>query len=239
MKVALIGYGKMGHELEKQLLDRGHCIDLIIDRDNASDLTAENLKRVDVAIEFSTPSSAFNNIIKCLENKTPIVCGTTAWLDRYEEVVEVAGENKTPFFYASNFSIGVNLFFKLSRSLAEMMDRFSQYDVTLNEVHHTQKLDAPSGTAVTLAQGIIENIARKDGWHLGTTTAPNELEISAQRRSTVVGQHTIIWESPHDMITIDHNAKSRAGFALGAVMAAEFLVTKKEGVYGMEDLLGQ
>lgn len=237
MNVALIGYGKMGHELEKQLQDRGHCIELIIDRDNAADLTAENLKTIDVAIEFSTPSSAFDNIVKCLKSGTPIVCGTTAWLDRYKEVVDVSDAHKIPFFYASNFSIGVNLFFKLSRSLAEMMDRFGQYDVTLNEVHHTQKLDAPSGTAVTLAQGIIENVARKESWHLGTTTLREQLEVTAQRRSTVVGQHTIVWESPHDSITIDHNAKSRAGFALGAIMAAEFLVTKSEGVYGMDDLL--
>lgn len=238
MNVALIGYGKMGHELEKQLLDRGHCIELIVDRDNAADLTAENLKQIDVAIEFSTPDSAFGNIIKCLKAGTPIVCGTTAWLDQYQEVVEVSQINKTPFFYASNFSIGVNLFFKLNRSLAAMMDRFGQYDVTLNEVHHTQKLDAPSGTAVTLADGIIDNVARKESWHLGTTTDHNKLEITAQRRSTVVGEHTVVWESPHDMITIEHNAKSRAGFALGAIMAAEFLVTKSEGVYGMEDLLG-
>lgn len=237
MKVALIGYGKMGHEIERILIARGHTIPLIIDINNAADMTPENLGACDVAIEFTTPTTAYANIIKCLEAGVPVVCGTTAWLDRFDEVVRRCEEQKGAFFYASNYSIGVNIFAHINKELARLMNRFGEYDVTLNEVHHTQKKDAPSGTAVTLAEGILEECDRKKSWHLGTTTQAGELEITAQRRAMVPGIHTIVWESDADVITIDHNAKNRSGFASGAVLAAEFLCGKV-GVYQMSDLLG-
>lgn len=237
MKVAIIGYGKMGHEIEKVLTGRGHEVVLIIDVDNASELTPQNLAKADVAIEFSAPAVAYDNIMKCLEAGTPVVCGTTAWLDRYDNVVEKCMSKNGAFFYASNYSIGVNLFFKINRELASLMERFAEYDVTLNEIHHTQKKDAPSGTAITLAEGILENCSRKREWFLGTTTVADQLEVTAQRRSVVPGTHTVVWESPADTITIDHTAKNRSGFAVGAVVAAEYLVGKK-GVYTMSDLLG-
>lgn len=237
MKVAIIGYGKMGHEIEKVLTGRGHEVVLIIDVDNASELTPQNLAKADVAIEFSAPAVAYDNIMTCLEAGTPVVCGTTAWLDRYDNVVEKCMSKNGAFFYASNYSIGVNLFFKINRELASLMERFAEYDVTLNEIHHTQKKDAPSGTAITLAEGILENCSRKREWFLGTTTVADQLEVTAQRRSVVPGTHTVVWESPADTITIDHTAKNRSGFAVGAVVAAEYLVGKK-GVYTMSDLLG-
>lgn len=237
MKVAIIGYGKMGREIEAVLRSRGHEVALIIDADNAGDLNAPNLAKVDVAIEFSAPGAALGNIMKCLEAGTPVVCGTTAWLDRYDEVVEKCRATDGAFFYASNYSIGVNVFFRINRELAALMNRFSEYDVTLNEIHHTQKKDAPSGTAITLAEGILAECARKEQWHLGTTTEPSLLEVNAQRRSVVPGTHTVVWESPADTITIDHTAKNRSGFAVGAVVAAEYLIGKK-GVYTMSDMLG-
>ncbi|MEG1606692.1 MAG: 4-hydroxy-tetrahydrodipicolinate reductase [Mucinivorans sp.] len=236
MKVALLGYGKMGHEIEKILISRGHEIVLVIDKDNANDLTAVNLKKADVAIEFSTPITAFNNIIASLEAGVRVVCGTTAWIEKLPEVVEVCKKNNGAFFYASNYSVGVNLFFKINASLAKLMNRFTEYDVTLNEVHHTQKKDAPSGTAITLAEGILSGCKRKKEWYLGATTQADILEVTAQRRSVVPGTHTVVWESEVDSIVMEHTAKSRAGFAVGAVLAAEFLIGRK-GVFGMDDLL--
>lgn len=240
MKIALIGYGKMGHEIERILVSRGHTIPLIIDMDNADQLTAANLAGCDVAIEFTTPATAYSNIVTCLEAGIPMVCGTTAWLDRLGKVTALCEERRGAFFYASNYSIGVNIFFAVNRYLAQLMNRFSEYDVTLNEVHHVQKKDAPSGTAVTLAEDILAGIDRKTAWHLGTTTVPNELEITAQRRAMVPGIHTVVWESDADIITIDHNAKNRSGFAMGAVLAAEFMADKRGTgqVYEMKDLLG-
>ena len=226
----------MGHEIERILLERGHSVPLIIDISNPGDLNAENLKNVDVAIEFSTPSTAFDNIRKCLEAGTPVVCGTTAWLDRYDEAVALCKETGGAFFYASNYSIGVNVFFKINRELARLMNRFAEYDVTIEEVHHTQKKDAPSGTAITLAEGVLEGLERKQTWICGTTTVPEELEIGAIRRSVVPGTHTVTYESPADLIAINHTAKSRVGFAMGAVAAAEFLCGKK-GIYTMDDLM--
>lgn len=240
MKIALIGYGKMGHEIEKILVSRGHTIPLIIDMNNTDQLTAANLARCDVAIEFTTPDTAYGNIVTCLNSGVPVVCGTTAWLDKLPEVTELCVKNNGAFFYASNYSVGVNIFFAINRQLAQLMNRFSEYDVTVNEVHHVQKKDAPSGTAVTLAEDILAGIDRKTVWHLGATTVPNELEITAQRRAMVPGIHTIVWESDADVITIDHNAKNRSGLAVGAVLAAEFLADKRGTgrVYGMKDLLG-
>lgn len=240
MKIALIGYGKMGHEIEKILVSRGHTLPLIIDQDNTDQLTAENLNKCDVAIEFTTPATAFDNIVTCLKAGIPTVCGTTAWLDRLPEVTDLCQQTSGAFFYASNYSIGVNIFFAINRQLARMMNQFPEYDVTLNEVHHVQKKDAPSGTAVTLAEDILAGIDRKTSWHLGTTTDRDKLEVTAQRRAMVPGIHTIVWESDADTITIDHNAKNRSGFAMGAVLAAEYLADKRGTgkVYGMKDLLG-
>ena len=240
MKIALIGYGKMGHEIEKILVSRGHTLPLIIDQDNTDQLTAENLNQCDVAIEFTTPATAFDNIVTCLKAGIPTVCGTTAWLDRLPEVTDLCQQTSGAFFYASNYSIGVNIFFAINRQLARMMNQFPEYDVTLNEVHHVQKKDAPSGTAVTLAEDTHAGIDRKPSWHLGTTTDRDKLEVTAQRRAMVPGIHTIVWESDADTITIDHNAKNRSGFAMGAVLAAEYLADKRGTgkVYGMKDLLG-
>ena len=237
MNVALVGYGKMGKEIEKFLKNRSHNVALIIDIDNIGDLNSEKLKNIDVAIEFSAPMVAYQNIVKCIECGVPVVCGTTAWLDKFDEVVELTKAKNCGFFYASNYSIGVNLFFEVNKKLAQLMNPYSQYDVTLEEVHHTQKKDAPSGTAITIAEGILDGIDRKDSWICGTTTEPNELEIGAIRRSIVPGTHTVTWESEVDMLRIEHTAKGREGFALGAVVAAEFLCGKK-GVYSMNDLLG-
>ncbi len=240
MKIALIGYGKMGHEIERILVSRGHTVPLIIDMDNTDQLTAENLAACDVAIEFTTPATAFGNIMTCLEAGIPVVCGTTAWLDKLPQAEALCKEKGGAFFYASNYSIGVNIFFAVNRELARMMNRFPEYDVTLNEVHHVQKKDAPSGTAVTLAEDILAGIDRKTSWFLGTTTDADKLEVTAQRRAMVPGIHTVVWESDADVITIDHNAKNRSGFAAGAVLAAEFLAGKRGTgkVYGMKDLLG-
>lgn len=237
MNIAIIGYGKMGHEIERVLLARNHRVVLTIDKDNATDMTAENLRKADVAIEFSAPDVAYGNICACLEAGVPIVCGTTAWLDRYDQVVALCERRGGAFFYASNYSVGVNLFFAVNKQLAALMSRFEQYDVTLTEVHHTAKKDAPSGTALTLAQEIISSGGAKSEWHLGTTCDPEKLEVTAIRRSVVPGTHTVTWESEADTIEIEHTAKNRSGFAVGAVMAAEFLADK-QGVYTMYDLLG-
>ncbi len=238
MKIALIGYGKMGREIERVLLERGHSVPLIFDIENAADLNDQNLRKVDVAIEFSAPNAAFGNIRKCLEAGVPVVCGTTAWLDRYDEAVEICKKHHGAFFYASNYSIGVNIFFKINTELARLMNRFPEYDVTIEEVHHVQKVDAPSGTAITLAGGILAELERKEKWVLGTTTNQNELEINAIRRSVAPGTHTVTYESPTDTLTIEHTIKSRSGLATGAVLAAEFLYGKT-GVYTMEDLMGR
>lgn len=236
MKIALIGYGKMGKEIEQILIARGHTIPLIIDLNNTNDLDAAHLQKVDVAIEFTTPSTAYGNVVKCLEAGVPVVCGTTAWLDKLPEVEQLCKEKNGAFFYASNYSIGVNIFFEINRRLAQLMNRFGEYDVTIEETHHTQKKDAPSGTAVTLAEGVLENIDRKQKWVCGTTTVPEELEVIAIRRSVVPGTHTVTYESDVDALSITHMAKSRRGFALGAVLAAEFL-HGKTGIFSMKDLM--
>lgn len=240
MNVALIGYGKMGKEIEQLLLERGHTITLIIDIDNPQDLTAEKLKGCDVAIEFTAPDAAYGNIVKCIGIGIPVVCGTTAWLDKYDDVVKLCKEKNGSLFYATNYSVGVNMFFEINRRLAGLMNGFPEYDVTVNEVHHTQKKDAPSGTAVTLAEGILENCDRKKSWVLGTCTEEDKLEVTAQRRSVAPGIHTIVWESTADTITLDHTSKGRAGLAFGAVLAAEFMADKRGTgeVYGMKTLLG-
>lgn len=236
MKVALIGYGKMGHEIEKVLISRGHTVSLIIDKDNAEDLTSAKMCGIDVAIEFSAPSVAYDNVVRTLRCGVPVVCGTTAWVERLEEVKTLCEELGGAFFYASNYSVGVNLMFKINSMLARLMEPFPQYDVTVDEVHHTAKVDAPSGTAVTLAEGILAGVSRKKEWVLGASINPDDLNVGAVRRSVVPGTHNVVWDSPVDEITITHRAKSRVGFAEGAVFAAEFIVGKR-GFYGMDDLL--
>ncbi len=236
MNVAIIGYGKMGRMIEKILQERGHAIGMVVDVDNACYFTPESLQGIDVAIEFSAPEAAFGNVCTCIEARVPVVCGTTAWLDRYAEAEALCRERGGAFFYASNYSIGVNLTFRLNRILARMMNPFGQYDVTIEEVHHTQKKDAPSGTAITMAEGVLEGLDRKTEWVGRTTTEPGELEVVAIRRSVVPGTHTVTYESDCDYISLTHSAKSREGFARGAVAAAEFICGKK-GIFTMDDML--
>lgn len=236
MKIAIIGYGKMGKEIEQIAIERGHKVTLKINSQNVSDFTFDNLKKVDVAIEFTTPELAVNNINVCLTSNTPIVVGTTGWYDRFDEVQEIVAENDGSMLYATNCSIGVNLFFKLNKYLAKIMDKHNEYNVSMNEIHHTQKLDAPSGTAITLGEGIVENILAKDTWVKGEAKAKNQLGITSERIDDVPGTHEIKYSSAIDDIEIKHTAHNRKGFALGAVVAAEYIVNKK-GIFTMEDVL--
>jgi 4-hydroxy-tetrahydrodipicolinate reductase len=236
MKIALLGYGKMGHEIEKIAIARQHEIVLRIDIDNQHESTAENLKKADVAIDFSTPGSAFDNILKCFNAGVPVVSGTTGWLDKISEVREICKRDNRTLFYASNYSLGVNVFFGLNRYLAELMNKLSGYDVEMTEIHHIHKLDAPSGTAITLANDLIEKSDIKQKWELNQVSDGSSLKISAIREGEVPGTHIITWESDVDKIEIRHEAFSRKGFALGAVLASEFIRDKK-GVFSMEDLM--
>jgi 4-hydroxy-tetrahydrodipicolinate reductase len=236
MKIALLGYGKMGKEIEKIALEREHEIILRIDETNQADLNKENLSKADVAIDFSIPGAAYNNILKCFEADTPIVCGTTGWLDKFEEIHTNAQENNKGFFYASNFSIGVNVFFKVNQFLARIMNKTSEYEVSMEEIHHIHKLDAPSGTAITLAEGIISEIEQKKGWLLDKPSNTSDIGIKAIREKEVPGTHRIKYDSEVDYINIEHVAKSRKGFAMGAVLAAEYINGKK-GYHTMDDLL--
>lgn len=236
MKIALIGYGKMGKTIEAIAKDRGHEIVLTIDLDNQKDLTKENLKKADVAIEFTMPASAINNYKICFESGVPVVSGTTGWLENKDKVLEEMKKHDGTFFYASNFSLGVNLFFALNKKLAQLMKDRPEYNISLEEVHHTQKLDAPSGTAITLAEHLFEIHPGKNSWTLETPSKPEEMHIEAIREGQVPGIHRIKYESDVDHIMIEHSAKSRQGFALGAVLAAEFTMGKK-GLVSMNDLL--
>lgn len=235
MNIALIGYGKMGKTIEQIALNRGHQIVSIIDIDNRKDFYSENFKKADVAIEFTTPATAYDNYLQCFEANVPVVSGTTGWLNHLKEIKKKCTEEGKTFFYASNFSIGVNIFFAVNKYLAGLMNNFPDYDVKMTEIHHIHKLDAPSGTAITLAEGIIEQIDRKNNWKLGRVDQPAEFPIHAIREGEVPGIHEIVYESEVDYISIKHDAKSRTGFALGAVVAAEF-TAGKTGFLGMEDL---
>ena len=235
MKIALIGYGKMGKTIEQIALQRGHQIVSIIDINNTADFESEAFRSADVAIEFTTPATALGNYMRCFAANVPVVSGTTGWLEHLDEVKAKCEQEGKTFFYASNFSVGVNIFFALNRYLAKIMNGFPAYDVRMTEVHHIHKLDAPSGTAITLAEGILENVERKERWTLETAEQPTDLPIHAIREGEVPGIHEIIYESEADTISIKHDAKSRAGFALGAVIAAEFTAEKK-GFLGMNDL---
>lgn len=237
MKIALIGYGKMGHEIEAIALDRGHQVVCTIDINEDYKFESPEFKSADVAIEFTSPQSAFNNYKKAFAANVPVVSGTTGWLEHIDEIKKECTDNGKTFFYASNFSLGVNLFFALNKKLAKMMNQFSNYDVRMEETHHIHKLDAPSGTAITLAEGVIENIDSKSKWTLDKAETNNELVITSFREGEVPGIHTVIYESEVDTIQITHDAKSRKGFALGAVLAAEYTNGKK-GFLGMEDMLG-
>ena len=236
MRIALIGYGRMGKEIEKIALDRGHQIVLKTDVDNQGDLTVENLKKCDVAIEFTIPSSAISNYFTCFEAGIPVVSGTTGWLERKDEVYRKCDEVNGTFFYGSNFSVGVNLFFELNKKLAELMSARDEYRVDMTEVHHTQKLDAPSGTAISLADDIIRILPSVDTWVNDREGKENELNIKSERIGQVPGIHTVHYESDVDFIEITHSAKSRKGFAFGAVLAAEFCLENK-GILTMKDLL--
>lgn len=235
MKCAIIGYGKMGREIERILVERGHSVEFIIDEANASELTAKNIKKVDVAFEFTTPDTAPNNLKTILEAGGRVVCGTTGWLARLGEMERLA-ERGGALFYASNFSIGVNMMFRLNRRMAELMNPYSQYDVRIEETHHMWKKDAPSGTAITLAEGIIEKLDRKTSWVNNTPNTPEELEIESFREGMVPGIHTITYTSPDDFIELKHSITNRRALAMGAVLAGEYLADKR-GVHTMDNLL--
>ena len=231
MKIALVGYGKMGHIIDELATKKGHEI---VARLNETP-TAENLNSPDVVIEFSNPEVAFDNIKICLENKIPVICGTTGWLDQKPEIEEIALQNNTAFLYGSNFSLGVNLFFALNEKLADLMKDFSEYNVQLEEIHHIQKKDAPSGTAISIAEGIIKNDPRFDAWKL-EETQNKELGIFAIRENEVPGTHSVYYKSDVDEIEIKHTAFNRNGFALGAIVAAEWIIGK-HGNFTMNDVL--
>lgn len=235
MRAAIIGYGKMGHEIEKILLERGHSIGLVIDQSNQDELNAQRLRDIDVAIEFSTPQTAYENIRTCLEAGTAVVSGTTGWTKKKGELDALCLRKGGAFFYSSNYSLGVNIFFQLNRRLAEMMNRFPNYDVSIEEIHHIQKKDSPSGTAITLAQDIISRIDGKDCWVNDSPSGKNQIPIHSLREGMVPGTHTVKYESGDDSITFTHELKSRSALALGAVIAAEFLVGK-HGVFSADDL---
>lgn len=231
MKIALFGYGKMGKMIEQLALDKGHTIVAKVDIDT----TEIDYSNIDVAIDFSMPDAALGNITSCIENNIPVISGTTGWLNDYDKVLSLCKENNGAFIYASNFSLGVNVFFELNAHLGRMMKSLDQYQVSMEEIHHTQKLDAPSGTAITLAEGIIAN-TNYQNWKLDESSE-NEISISSKREGTVPGTHTVSYDSKVDSIEIKHTAHNRKGFALGAVTAAEWLLGKT-GVFTMKDVLG-
>jgi 4-hydroxy-tetrahydrodipicolinate reductase len=236
MKIALIGYGKMGKAIEAIAIAKGHEIVHRIDLNSQHLLEKEHLQQADAAIEFSTPETAYSNILKCFEANVPVVCGTTGWLEKLPDIKARCLEKHQAFLYASNFSIGVNIFFELNRRLAELMSSQSQYDVWMEETHHTQKRDAPSGTAITLAEQIIEKLDRKTSWVNKESQEPGALTILSKRIDPAPGTHSVTYTSEIDDISITHTAHSREGFAAGAVIAAAWLHDKK-GVFTMKDVL--
>jgi 4-hydroxy-tetrahydrodipicolinate reductase len=244
MKIALLGYGKMGKIIEQIALDRKHEIVLTIDKDNAHDLTVENLKKADAVIEFSTPATVISNIKKCFEAGVPVVVGTTGWYEQMSEIQQLCEQGNSAMMWASNFSVGVNIFFHVNKMLSRIMSRYPYYEVQVEEIHHTQKLDSPSGTAITIAEGIMEGIHSKKEWVnvLSTETEPtdenvkpDQLLIESHRIENVPGTHTVLYDSEVDSIEFKHTAHNRNGFALGAVLAAEWLKDKK-GFYSAKDM---
>jgi 4-hydroxy-tetrahydrodipicolinate reductase len=236
MNIALIGYGKMGHMIEQETLQRQHKITLRINIENTSEFTRENLATTDVAIEFTGPDSAYENVIKCIDFGVPVVSGSTGWNDRLEEAKQYCKAKNGTFLHTSNFSIGVNMFFEINKMLARLMAGQHGYDVTMKEIHHTQKKDAPSGTAVTLAEQILSLYPQKNSWVNQKAAAGDQLSIVSERIDPYPGQHSVKYSSEVDDIEIIHTAHSRKGFALGAVLAAEFIAGKK-GVFNMKDML--
>jgi 4-hydroxy-tetrahydrodipicolinate reductase len=237
MNIALIGYGRMGHEIESVALKRGHLIKLVIDKDNTTDLNSINLKGIEVAIEFSLPSTALHNISECLSCKIPVVSGTTGWLDDYDKAVEICNKNRTSFLHSTNFSIGVNLLFKLNSELAKQMRKYDEYSVSVEEIHHVKKLDAPSGTALSLVKGITDEHQLYNSWHNNANKETGSVPVVSIREGEVPGTHTVIWDSDVDTISLRHEAKNRKGLALGAVVAAEF-ISSRVGVFTMKDVMG-
>ena len=236
MNIALIGYGKMGKTIESIALERGHSVDLKIDIESLGDFTKEKLQQCDVAIEFTGPHSAKENILKCLDAGIPVVSGSTGWLDEWMVVETACKEKNGTFLYASNFSVGVNIFFELNKKLAQLMKGHKEYSVSMEEIHHTQKKDAPSGTAITLAEQVMQELTHKKNWVNQATTSPEELPIISKRKDPAPGTHSIKYSSAIDDIKIIHTAHSRQGFALGAVLAAEYVCNKK-GMFSMKDVL--
>ena len=237
MKIALIGYGKMGKAIESIALSKGHEIVLKIDIQNNQDFTEAALQKADVAIEFTGPHSAFENVKKCIAWGVPVVSGSTGWLDKWNEVKDLCDEKNGTLIYSSNYSIGVNLFFELNKQLAQLMQPYNSYDVSMTEVHHTEKKDAPSGTAISLAEQILTNLGRKNKWVNAASANSNELVIQSERMDPAPGTHMVKYSSEVDDIEIIHTAHTRIGFASGAVLAAEFAFEKK-GIFTMKDVLG-
>ena len=237
MNIAIVGYGKMGKIIEEVAISRGHAVDVKIDLNNLHDFNREVFAAIDVTIEFTGPHTAFDNVMKCLEMKKPVVCGSTGWLERLPEIENRCTNNNGAFLYASNFSVGVNIFFEINKHLARLMSGQPQYEIDIKEIHHTQKKDAPSGTAITLAEQVIENVPRKDTWVNTESISSNELGIVSERTDPYPGWHEVNYHSDIDEIKIVHNAFNRNGFALGAVLAAEF-IHGKNGIFTMKDVLG-
>lgn len=236
MKIALIGYGKMGKTIEKIAIERGHQIVCIVDENNQQDFDSEQFKSADIAIEFTVPDVAEQNVRKCFERNMPVVCGTTGWTERLYAMQQDIEKNDYTLFWSSNFSLGVNIFIEINKYLAKIMNGFLSYDVMLEEIHHVHKKDAPSGTAITLANNILQNIERKTSWVKNAAQSPEQMAIYSIREGEVVGTHSVLYESEMDSIMLTHEMKSRDGLALGAVVAAEFTLGKK-GMLTMNDLL--
>ena len=237
MKIAIIGYGKMGKAIEEIAISKGHEIVLKIDVSNTSDFTKENVQKANVAIEFTGPHTAFENITKCIQWAVPVISGSTGWLDNFEKAKKFCEEKKGCLIYASNFSIGVNLFFEINKKVAALMESYENYDVAMTETHHTEKKDAPSGTAISLAEQILAEIGRKNKWVNEQSNEASDLIIRSERIDPAPGTHSVTYDSPIDSIEITHTAHTRKGFAGGAVLAAEF-ANNKMGIFTMKDVLG-
>lgn len=234
MNILIIGYGKMGKTIEKIVIDRGHTIANVVDKDTT--LKPDDIKNADVAIEFTQPEAAYDNVKFCLDNSLPIISGTTGWLEKKSELETYCQEKDGTFFYASNFSIGVNIFFRINEILARMMNKFPEYDVVMEETHHTEKRDSPSGTAITLAEGVIENYSKKQIWANEPTEDIETLDIISFRKENIPGTHVVKYQSVMDEIMIKHTAHKRESFALGVVLVSEWIAGRK-GVLSMKDFL--
>jgi len=237
MNIALIGYGRMGHEIEEMAVRRGHVVKLIIDIDNQHDLVPEKFTDIDAVIEFTSPEAAFGNVMTCLGMKKPVVSGSTGWGKDIDQAAAKCKESDTSFIHSSNFSVGVNILFRLNSELARIMEGKDDYSVSIEEIHHTKKLDAPSGTAISLAEGIIRADNNYDGWSFPEKRSKEKIPVTSVREGTVPGTHTVEWDSDIDKISLKHEAKGRKGFALGAVLAAEY-ISPRMGVFTMSDVLG-